>query len=120
MLKTVVLPSSYSHHLYSVPSPVQAQMFMRQEFGEVTPLAATWVISLCMNTHALHKRKEQYGSENKQLRTKEGLLQLGTAAECAQATAGAITVLNAKDNIQKDTANGVREIGLDNRNSQED
>lgn len=82
-------------------------MFMGQEFGgEVTPLAATWVISLCTNTHALHKRKEQLGSENKQLWTKEGLFQLGAAAECTQATAGAITVSNAKDNIQKDTANG--------------
>lgn len=82
-------------------------MFMGQEFGgEVTPLAATCVISLCTNTHALHKRKEQLGSENKQLWRKEGLFQLGAAAECTQATAGAITVSNAKDNIQKDTANG--------------
>lgn len=35
-----------------LPSPVQAQMFMWQEFWEVIPLAATWVISLCMNAHA--------------------------------------------------------------------
>lgn len=61
----------------------------------------------------LHKKKERYGSENKQLWTKKGLLQLGTAAECTRATAGAIRVLNAKDNIQKDTANGLREIGVD-------
>jgi len=68
----------------------------------------------------LHKKNQQYGKENKQLWTREGLLQLGTAAECAQATEEAITVLNGKDNIQKDTANGLREIGLDNQNSQED
>lgn len=53
MLKTVVLPSSYPVTcILFFPSPVQAQMFMWQELWEVTPLAATWVISLCMNTHA--------------------------------------------------------------------
>lgn len=48
---------------------------------------------------------------------KNSFLQLGTAAECTQATADAVTDLNAKGNIQKDTANRLREIGLDNRNS---
>lgn len=102
---------------YSSPCPSTDVHAAR--VGEVTPLAATCVISLRMNTR-LHKRKEQYGSENKELWTKEGLLQLGTAAECIEAMASAITVWNAKDNIRKDTANGLREIGLDNRNSQED
>lgn len=63
----------------------------------------------------LHEGKEQHGSKNKKLQTKEGLPQ---PAECTQAIADAITVLNAKDNIQEGTATGLTEIGLDNRNTQ--
>lgn len=45
----------------------------------------------------------------------KSLLQPGIAAPWTQA--GAITALNAKDNIQKDTAKDSREMGVDNRYS---
>lgn len=108
-LRTVVLPSSYPHHLYSVPSPVQAEMFVQQESGKDTPSAAPWVILLCVK----HSRLTQ--EEGAIQQWAQAVVDSGRLSPAWQCCWTHMELRGSKDNVQKDTANGLGELTLGNK-----